>query len=240
MQSKSSSVRNVRGVLPSVALVGLVLVAGCSGSLLDGSYTFTSSPATVDDVAITETGFQELESRQFWVNRTRQINDQEVDVHVSNHAVLYTRSTEIGGEQTPYAGFVTISSPQASVLGQPMNPLASMSNRELVERARSYVDEVGGDQFGELRDVREVDTSRRTVLGEETKVSRFHATGETRTGAPVEAVLFVTKVTHGGDVVVLVGAYPRKLGSGEGAITVDDATHEEMVRQLMGAVSHEE
>lgn len=237
MSSNSVSYRNARRTLPSLAVVALVLAAGCSGSLLEGSYTFESSPATVEDAAITETGFQELETRQFWVNRTRTVNDEEIEVHVSNNAVLYAKSTEIGGESTPYAGFVTITSPKASVLGQSMNPLSRMSNRELVDRAKSYVDDIAGDRFGELNDVREVGSSQTTVLGTETEVSRFRATGETRTGTPVEAVFFVTKVTHGDDIVVLVGAYPEQLGTGDSAVSIDESS---AIRTMMGAISHEE
>lgn len=218
-------------------LVGLVLVAGCSGSLLESSYEFHASPATVDEAAQGSTGFEHQETRQFWINRTRDVRDQEVQVNVSNHAAVYTKSAEFGGERTPYAGFVALTSPEASILGQPMNPLARLSNRQLVERARSYVERMLGDQYGELRDVREVGSSRTTILGEETEVSRFRATGVTSSGTEVEAVFLVTKVTHGGDVVVLAGAYPVEVGSGESAVAVDES---DAILTLMGSVSHEE
>lgn len=227
----------MRGALPAVGVVALLLVAGCSGSVLSDSYTFHSSPATVEEAALEDTGFEHLETRQFWVNRTRSVRDEEVEIRVSNHVALYAKSAEVGGGETPYAGFVTITSPEAGVLGRPMNPLARLSNRQLVDRAMSHVEDVAGERYGELDDVRETGSSRRTVLGEETTVSRFRATGETRSGTPVEAVLLVTKVTHGDDVVVLVGAYPERVGSGDRAVGVDET---DAIRRLLGAVSHEE
>lgn len=180
----------------------LVLAAGCLG-VLTGSEPFvaTAEEVRVGDAALSETEFQPEESRSTWTNRTVEVGGQEREVRIRNYVSSYRLPPGMGTDGSLRFGlFVVVSTPQASIAGQALNPVGRMSHRELIER-------IAGDS-GSLRDVSQEATRQATVLGTETEVTRFSAVAE-RQGREIPVYVEVTRVQDGDDYVVALGVYPQ-------------------------------
>jgi len=187
-----------RGLL--VAVVGLLVVtSGCS-ALVGDPLTFTADPASACEDALIDTGYEPDVSR--WQNTTRSVEVGGVsrEVRVNSHVRTYTHPGPNGS--TPAAGFGVLATPRAAVAGQSLNPAADWSTerqvRELGGRLRSYGDVSGLSRTG---------TYQLTVLGTDTDVAVFAATGTDADGSRTDIVIHVTRVRHGGDIVVAGGVH---------------------------------
>ena len=189
--------------VPAALLCLLVLATGCVG-VLTGSEpaVFVASPADVGEDAIAETDFEYEDSRTVWLNRTVEAAGQSREVRVRNHVALYRLAGGVGPDGSLNFGvFTAVSTPRAAVAGQALNPIGQMSHRQLVDQAASNT--------GEVRNVERVGSRTLTVLGTETEVVRF-AGVVSRSGMEVPVYIEATKVEHGDDFVIAVGAYPQE------------------------------
>lgn len=198
-----------RYVIPAVLSL-LLVTSGCLGAVMgDGPLEFTASEGTVDDAALEETDYELVEQRSVELNRTVELEGIERDVHATNHVATYARSMELPGGETEQAAFFAVATtPQASVGGQAMNPVGQMSERKLVAELTERSDEFG--------DLEEVDSRTTTVLGQSTEVVKYETTVQVE-GMEVDAFVHVTRVEHGDDYVVAVGAYPKQFDDEEDA-----------------------
>ena len=186
-----------------VAVALLVLSAGCLG-VLTGSEPFvaTADEAGVSDAALSETDFQHQETQAAWINQTVEVGGQEREVRIQNQIASYELPLSVGADGSiQYGRFYVVSTPQAQIAGQAMNPVGRMSHRQLVDRATS--------DSGGLRDVSQEGTRQTTVLGTETEVTRFSAIAEQQ-GQEIPVYVEVTRVQDGDDFVIAVGVYPQQ------------------------------
>lgn len=185
------------------AVLGLlVLTSGCAGILAEsGPAVFSASPVGVNDADVAGTAFEHQETRTAWINRTVEVAGQSRDVRAKNHVSIYRRpvSVDLEGGVT-FGLFVVVSTPKASIAGQAFNPIGRMSHEEMIDQLAGRVDGVS--------DVERVDSRTLDVLGTETDVVRFSGVVE-RSGQEVPVYIEVTRVGHGDDFVVAIGAYPR-------------------------------
>jgi hypothetical protein len=210
-----------RRVAAGAVLALLVVTSGCTG-FLSGPVTFSATEATVSDAALEETGYEHNRTDKKVVSRTFEKAGQSKEVEVTNWISEYHKRVGLPGVgEKKVAVFATFTSPQVDVLGKSFNPLSKYDNRELAEQFTAQLDSV--------EDVREVDSSERTMLGETTKVTKFEATVTTATGIEFDAYVHVTKVKHEGDYVVALAVYPQQLGS-----------QDENVARLLEGVEHGE
>lgn len=186
-----------------VTLVAFCLVAsGCLGVVTQETFEFESSPAAIDDGSLADAGYEPSASRAITVNRSFEIQGQERRVNLTNHVRTYRKPTA----GVPLAHAVAFSTPSASVLGQSVNPLARVDERQLVELALEDV--------AQVRDVTRVDNRSVTVLGSETTVEKFAARAE-RNGSSARVFVHATRLTNEGDLLVLVVMYPRSMEDGD-------------------------
>jgi len=190
-----------RRILALVAVGVVVLSAGCGFLLGLEPLTFSSSPITVSDQAVQEAGYEEAvvgpqnESRDFTAfGQTR-------TVEVTNHVGRYERSVDLGPLGSRRAAtFVALSSPEIEVAGNTVNPIADISDEEILERVGSQYESVSvGDQTG----TRTVET-----LGDSRTVTRFNGT-VTVEGTEIPVFLETSRFKHGSDYVVVVAVYPQ-------------------------------
>jgi len=192
-----------------LAVALLVLAAGCTGS----GFAFDASPASVDGDALASAGYDGEPPEKTVVNETVAVGGVEADVTATTWTAGYTH------EEQP-SSLIVVSTPDAQVAGQSVNPLARLSNEELIERAVAQAD---GE--AEVRNVSVEATANRTVLGTETEVVTYSAVVENEQGElPVR--LHVASVTHEDDVVLAVGLHPE---------TVDERA---TLLELMGNIEH--
>lgn len=193
-----------RRTLPVVAFAVLLLTAGCVGFLTgESALTFDASPVEVVDDAHAEAGYEEVRVETTGNNRSFTVAGETRTVSLTNRVAGYRRTAETGPSgNRSYAQFTVFATPQVDVAGRTVNPLAGVSDRELIDRLRSG--------YGSLEDVRATGNRTVEVLGEERPVSRFAAT-TTRAGTEMSLVLHVTTFTHGEDVLVAVAIHPAHL-----------------------------
>jgi hypothetical protein len=193
-----------RRALANVAVVALLLTAGCIGFLTgEEALAFDADPVRVADDARAEAGYEEVRVESMAVNRSFTVAGETRNVSVTNHVAAYQRAVDLGplGSE-PFARFTVLSTPEVEIAGRTLNPVGSLSDRELATRLQSQYDSIENVRFAGNRTVE--------VLGEGRTVSRFDAT-TTVAGTEVDLALHVAKFRHGEDFVVAIGVYPARL-----------------------------
>ena len=182
---------SVGRLLVAVALV--VVLAGCAG----GSYSFAAEPASIDGDDLSDAGYEHAEPEAIEIHEQFEVADQGVEIEL--------RSWVVGYERTAGDGLIlVVSTPDATVAGQSVNPLARLSGTELISRAL----EASGDGDEELRDIQEVAVEERTILNQESTVRSYEGVMETDEG-DVPIAFHLATVEHEGDVIVLLGVHPQ-------------------------------
>lgn len=196
-----------RTLLAGVGAVATSALAGCLGVLTgDEPVRFGASAATVPDSTLNVTGYSHHRTREVPVTRSYEVAGQTREVEATNVVAEYERAVEI-----PLAGrfraavFTALSTPQVAVLGETFNPVGEMSSDELLAMVQ--------ERYEGLQDLRRESERRVTVLGEETRATRYAGNALLLDGnVRVEVFLTITEaVAAGEDFVLGVGAYPRVL-----------------------------
>lgn len=191
-----------RRTIVSVALAALLVTSGCSA--LSGPVTFAASPATVSDSALNETGYSVESIQNQTVSRNFSAAGQTKEVEVTNVIANYHRTVDLGLlGQREAAAFTAFSTPQIDVLGQQFNPLSRYDNHDLVMLMQS--------QYQSISNIQNVSSHERTVLGQQTTVSKYSAKATFQDGSSTEVYIILTKVKHGSDYVVAAAIYPQQL-----------------------------
>lgn len=189
-----------------LAVLALIVGAGCVGLVTGDGLEMESDPAAVSDEALAETSFAFAEHRTIHLNETVGVLGSERQINATNHATIYNTTTDLERYDRDTGGFVVITTPDVSIAGRSVNPVASASNRELVDRFRGELE----SEVGEIGNLTPVSQRTEPVLGYAADVSVF----ETRTtiqDREVTLFVHVTKVEHEGDVVVGIGVHPEAL-----------------------------
>lgn len=213
-----------RAFLASASALAGATLAGCSQLTSDEPLEFESTPARVPDDALAETGYEEADVTDIEVERTFNVGGQERTVTVTNWQGEYQRSLDIDVELAgDLSGtvFTTLTTPQIEILGQEVNPVADMSNEEILDRIQR--------RYDSLERV-EVDAEEsETILGETTTRTRFTADARVD-GTTIETYLHVSNpVESNGDLVASASAHPRALPDEEARIV-----------RMMRAIQHGE
>jgi hypothetical protein len=179
-----------------VAVAAVVLLAGCTG----GALSFSASPATVDEAALEEVDYTGQAPEQVTINETVEVSGMSKQVTATTWTAGYSAN------ESP-ATLVVASTPDATVAGQSVNPVARLSGKELLERVAQ---EIGSSESVDLEDLEVVQRENRQILGTETEVTTFATTASTEQG-DVPIRIHLASVSHEGDAVVLVGIHPAEV-----------------------------
>lgn len=137
------------------------------------------------------------------VTRELSVGGKKRTVKATNKIATYekTKSIPTVGEQK-IATFAAITTPVVEVLGKTFNPVGNYDHEALVNLLAS--------EYNSLTNVRRIGSRQITVLGAETKVSKFAAQA-TSNSQTIDVYIRVTRIQHEGDYVIPVGIYPRKI-----------------------------
>lgn len=202
---------------PALALALAVLLAGCTGTLVE----FTASPATIPDAALEPQGY--VHTNTTAVPITYRVGGAGVsrDVTFRTWVSGYTRTTP----ENETAVLLLYSSPNVELAGRSVNPLSQLSNRELVRFGIDRVTDLRGFADVEnVSDLSEVGVRNVTVLGVPTQLVSYAGVAEVD-GQRVAVVASVAVVEHGDDVVVAVGIHEETLD--------ETATHAALVERAV-------
>jgi hypothetical protein len=200
----------LRQTIALVVAALMMLTAGCGFITGSEALTFSASPATVSDQAVSGTGYEETSVSKQVVTRNFSAADQTRQVEVTNRLAQYERQVDLeplGSKRA--AVFVAFASPEVEVATQTFNPIAEMSEREILQQFESEYESI---RVGEQVDNRDV-----TVLDQSTGVKKFEGTANLG-GSEVDVYIHTTKIKHEGDFIVAVAIYPQQLDGEEGKV----------------------
>ncbi|PSQ41098.1 hypothetical protein BRD10_00970 [Halobacteriales archaeon SW_12_71_31] len=192
------------------AVGGLAALPGCGFITGEEPARFAAEPATVSQGARSETDYEERSVSERVVTREFSAGGESRSVEVTNQLARYERRLDLGplGSQRA-AAFPVLASPEVEVLGEVFNPIADLSEREILDRFDSEYENLS---VGEMVGSRTV-----TVLDTETEVEKYEGTADLA-GSVVDVFVHVTKVQHEGDFVVVVAVYPQRFPDEESAV----------------------
>jgi len=221
----------LRSVGAGLAVAALLVTAGCVGFVVgEEPLSYEANNATVPDDR--RGGYEPVREEVVVQNQT--INESGVNrtVTVSNYAGVYTKNESINAEGQELASLAVISTPVVDVFERPLNPVGNMTERQLLE---FLTEQVNDSQYGQVEEFERVpaeevgpETEDVTILGQETDIVVFQSTQEVQ-GRTVELRVYVTRVHHGDDYVVMLGGHSM-LHPAEGYAIVD----------MMRSVEHDE
>jgi hypothetical protein len=187
-----------RKYLAAVAGGVSVAVAGCS--LLGDTIEAEASPGQVPENVRGQAGFANERMTDSVFEGTREIGGEERDLRLTNWTTEYTKTpTE---EDLGVAGFVIFASPTVSVADRSFNPFDRFDEKRLIQAVLSRSSQASAD------DLEEAGSESITVFEESVDFTEYEST-QSFSGQDVDARLHIGNVTHDGDLLVLLGTYPR-------------------------------
>ncbi|SFS44170.1 DUF6517 family protein [Halostagnicola kamekurae] len=192
---------NRRSLLAGAAVLGTTSVAGCLGTF--GMAEHEASPASVDESARQDTGYEQTGVTEDTIEQSVDLAVFSQEVSVTNYITEHEKPITVGPlTMDGGGGFLVVTTPQASVLGQELNPVSDMSPKELIER-------VEGNYAG-MENVTHQEDGSVTILDQETTQSRFTAESSYN-GSDVEVSIHISEaVETEEDLLVTVGVYPNE------------------------------
>ena len=213
-----------RDVLAGLSVVGVGSLAGCLGAL--GLTEHEASPATVEDGALEETGYERMAPEMVGVDREFEVAGYSERIAVKNYVTEHDKAVDLGLtdngiDRQRAATFMVLTTPQIGIPGQEFNPVEEMSPEELIDLIQ--------DNYDDLSNVESDGESDVEILGQTTTQSRFTADAKFD-GMDLEVFVHVSEaVETEDDLLVTIGVYPRQVQSQE----------EENVLSLMEAVTED-
>ncbi|MBV0924555.1 hypothetical protein KTS45_10130 [Halomicroarcula limicola] len=193
----------MRKPLLGVLVALLVVSSGCVGLITGETVAFESAPTSVDDSVLESTGYELTNSTEQNVTRTVEFAGQERTIRVVSHVDQYRRGIDFGPLGTvQLSRFVVVSTPNAEVAGQSLNPAASWSNREVVAQVAA--------RAGGVRDIQFESNRTTQSLGEARQVSTFSGV-MTVFGQDVDVLMHAASFEHEGDVIVVFAVHPDEI-----------------------------
>lgn len=205
----------------SLVLV-LAVTAGCLGGGGADVIRGEASNATVDDDALAETGYERHRAEAGWLNTTLDVElGGDVELSSSPEVEARTRVTEYRRAGDPAVAFAVYATPAV----RPVESIDATVNLATLSDTEDLAADVQ-TEYASVEGATHVRNETVTLLGNETTLRVYEATA-TADGEPVDVVIAVASVEHGGDHVTAVSVAPA---------SVHDP---ETVASLIGAVSHE-
>jgi len=177
-----------RQTLVAILLATTMALSGCSVITGDGA-SYVSENVNIDETVVSDTNYT-LE-RVEWQNRSRdvEIAGEQRTINVSTQVKAYTWGESQGA-------FAILATPTVDVAGQKMNPVADMSNEELIRQLES-----GFEGQGEIENLDQTDEYTVDAVNDTRTVTVFSATA-IRDGTERQILIHVLKFTDGSDIVV--------------------------------------
>lgn len=200
----------------TLLVVSVILLAGCSGTLLE----YRAAPATIPETALEPRGYVHGNTTELPL--TYRIGPPGISPGVTARTWVsgYTKSTP----ENDTAVLLLHSSPSGEVAGMSVNPLGQLSNPDLIrfvlERVTdlSFLASVDG-----VSGLRETGTRNVTALGTQAQMVRYTGTAEID-GERVAIAINLAVIGHEGDVVVALGIHDESLD--------ETATHAALIQQI--------
>ncbi len=192
-----------RAVLGGAAATVLAAASSVGVVLGRSSLDTVSEPVGVREETLSETGYRARVLGRTRFTRELGAGSANHDFGTTNFLAEYDRRASLGSVSERRLGvFAVVSTPQARMLGLPLNPIAWASERRLVELLQTRYDGV--------RDVTPVGSEEATVLDTPVSIDEFDAVGRVSEGE-LPLTMHAMRVESRSDVVLALALYPRAL-----------------------------
>lgn len=195
--------------LASLALVVVLLSAGCTGALSGGDLEFSSGETVVDNETAAEAGYELVSTDTQTLNESVEVQDgNTVNITAEGHVSIYQKAGDDGlPAGTTGVMLNVITTPDMSVAGQSLNPLLQLDGADLLGRV------LARDTSGFKR----TDNYTVETLGTETNVSVFVPDPEGSPNEEPAAYIHLLQVSpaDSNDAVVAFGTYPASAADKE-------------------------
>ena len=217
-----------RSLLAAGATGTLALTAGCIDVVLGNKpLEFDADRVAPTEDALTAAGYRESDVTDDTIERTVELpGGVERKVRATIWRSIYTKEVEYAGQTREGAAFARVSIPGMQVAGRSLNPLGELSNAELLER---FLEQIPSDH-GKISDLTQEESFGLDILGEGRNVDLFVGKSELE-GETIDIELKLTSFNHEGDLLVLLGTYPKML-------TAESANAEELMESAAHPVSN--
>lgn len=200
----------------ALAVLGTIGIGGVAGCLGEDGIQGVAKPAVIPDAAAH--GYDEDGPEEIKFDETIEVGGIEQDVNIRTYSAAYASSDD-------ESMLFLFSTPDISVAGFSVNPLARLSGADLIARV---IDEGLGaaDTDGGIRDIESEDEREVTVLGDERAVqvfsAVFEAEGAEQAGedGEIPIKLYVLSVTHQEDVILSVGFHPETVDASDNILSL--------------------
>lgn len=209
-----------------LAVAVLLTGAGCIGFITgEEALTYSAERATVADSALGDggTGYTQASVEQLTIEPDgEELGIGNRSIVVENWLAQYEKQDEFINETVGV--FAVLSTHEIDVVGQPTNPVANMSEGEILDQITGQYE----TEYGSLSDAERTDTLQATMLGEQTDVAVFTTTTNFA-GREVEVNIYVSMVKHGDDYVIAIGGHPTQLPNERDNIVdlIENVQHED-------------
>lgn len=212
-----------RELLAAVGGGATIGTAGCVDLLLGtGPTTFAAKEPSVADSALSNSGYEHVETELKTVEKTIEIESQQRTVKLENYLAKYRHPVELPEAGTIEDGalFTAFATPQIKILDQTINPIAELDIQALAKQLLVlYAAVTVGEQIEQLQ---------LETLGAAREFGRF-AGLVTVASTELDALFDLGKIQHAEDILVLLGSYPQLLKTEEA----------QNVETLVGGVEHQ-
>jgi len=157
-----------RTFITAAGTVGLVGLAGCSG--VPENLTYTAAPAAIEPSVASDTGYETEGPQSFGLERSVDVAGESRTLSVTSWTTGYTREAD---------SLTVLSTPNVTVVGQSLNPLARLSGDELITRLLKEFAGGSGISISELEPAGETPV---TVFDKEATIEEFTAVAESAPG----------------------------------------------------------
>lgn len=201
-----------RQFLAGSAVTAGSALAGCGFILGNEPLRLEADAARVPSSVASERGYDYDGTTDQTIDRTVDVAGQTRRIVVTNRIAEYSKAVELGPIGEVRAAFFTaFSTPQVSILGETLNPVAHLSTADLVRQLQSRFDEIGSlEPAGE---------SSITILGSETIQTKFTGRMRIAGGQQIDVSLHLNEpVENEGDLLIGLGGYPEQLPAEESNI----------------------
>ncbi len=180
--------------------------AGCLGAV--GMDEHEASPAGVAPDVRDEAGYEQVNIDAFVVDRSFDIAGVSEEITVRNYLTEHEKGIDFGPVGTVQAAaFTVLTSPQITIAGRELNPIARMSSDELIDLIEA--------DFDEIENIEHVSDDDIGVLDQETTESLYVADAAFN-GVTVDVNIHLTEsVETADDHLVTIGVYPEPVEDAE-------------------------
>jgi hypothetical protein len=180
----------------------LLTTAGCATMLAgSGPAKFEASPASVSEKALSDTGFEQTTARWKNLSRTIEAAGQTREIQISNYVTAYRHTLANTG--VTRGGFAVLTTPQAKVAGQAMNPVKDWDDEKIINELSSGF----AGNYGTIQNMETTGESSVSILGKKRTVTELTAEAKPDDGNATKVKIYVAKFKHSGDIVIAGGVH---------------------------------